>query len=332
MTNKQQKEVGNTPFAELVGLENDHKKTGIWAKYEFLNPTGTPKDRLYKSLIERLEQQGEISPGMTLVDASTGNGGGALARAARLKGYDAVISMPEGMTRERKEMIAHWNGKIIESPANEFLEGSEKAARRYVHDHLGAYYLNQANSALNWESMRAIGTEIVAECRRLQIRPDCFVCSIGTGGTYTGVATELEKEFPEILKVGIEVDKSAPLFAKRNNASFCHQPHNLMGLGPGRIGGNLNEKLVDEIVTVSGNEGWQMMKKLVGLGIETGPTSGANVFVALKYKERLGPAATIVTVLFDAAWKYVSIWDGNYEHYQDAMFNAPPREEKVGRK
>jgi cysteine synthase A len=91
-----------------------------------------------------------------------------------------------------------------------------------------------------------------------------------------------------------------------------------MGLGPGRIGGNLDEDLVDEVVTVSGEEAWKMMKRLVEEeGLETGPTSGANVLVALEYAQRLGSSGVVITVLFDAAWKYHSIWDGRYELYEE---------------
>jgi cysteine synthase A len=316
MKRKQQLSVGNTPFVQIERL-TQADSAGVWGKCEFLNPTGTPKDRLYTSIIERLEQTRQISPGMTLVDASTGNGGGALARAAYLKGYKSVVVMPEGMTQERKDMIRFWRGQIIESPADAFLQGAETAARQYIAGRPEAYYLNQATTPYNRESMRSIGKEIVEECRRLNLKPDVFVCSIGTGGTYTGVATELEDAFPGILKVGIEVDKSAPLYAKRNGGSFNHRPHNLMGLGPGKIGGNLDEKLVDEIVTVSGGDAWRMMKTLVQQGLETGPTSGANVFVAREYAGRLGSSGMVVTILFDAAWKYISIWDGQYELYQD---------------
>jgi len=261
---------------------------------------------------------------MTLVDASTGNGGGALARAARLKGYRAVIAMPAGMTQERKDMIHSWEGQIIETPPDEFLHGAEIAARRYVAEHSGAYYFNQATTPLNREAMQAIGREIVADCRRLDLKPDVFVCSIGTGGTYTGVATELEIAYPGILKVGIEVDKSAPLQAKRNGVSFEHQPHNLMGLGPGKIGGNLDEGLVDEVVTVTGADAWKMMKRLVNEeDLETGPTSGANVLVALNYARLLEASGVVITVLFDAAWKYRSVWDGHYELYADDEKPAP---------
>lgn len=314
---RQQQHVGATPFVRLERV-TPPGSAAIWVKCEFANPTGTPKDRLYTHLIEQLETGGEISPGMTLVDASTGNGGGALARAARLKGYEAVVFMPEGMTLERKQLIDEWQGRIVETPANEFLAGAEAAARRFVAARPGAYYLNQATTPLNREALRAVGREMVESCHALGLRPDVFVCSIGTGGTYTGVATELQAAFPHIHKVGIEVDKSAPLHAKRHGCSFRHQHHNLMGLGPGKIGGNLDESLVDKVVTVNGEDAWGMMKCLVDKeGLGTGPTSGANVLVALEHARRLGPTGTVVTVMFDASWKYLSIWDGRYKLYED---------------
>ena len=317
VSKQQQPHVGNTPFVQLKHIVSSEHAM-IWAKCEYFNPTGTAKDRMYEFMIDHLEQLQEIRPGMTLVDASTGNGGGALARAAQLKGYRSVIVMPAGMTQERKTVIKSWQGQIVEVPADVFLAGAELAARQYAAKHPDAYYLDQGATPLNRQAMRAIGREIVAGCRKHDLKPDVFVCSIGTGGTYTGVATELENAFPGILKIGIEVNKSAPLHAKRHGSAFQHHPHNLMGLGPGRIGANLDEQLVDEVVTVSGDDAWQMMKRLVEEeGLETGPTSGANVFVAREYAARLGPSHAIVTVLFDAAWKYRSIWDGQYELYQE---------------
>jgi cysteine synthase A len=272
---------------------------------------------MYAYMIDRLQERNEIRPGMTLVDASTGNGGGALARAAFMKGYRAVVVMPAGMTKERKTVIESWRGEIIEVSPEAFLAGAEIAAREYAAKYSDAYYLNQATSLLNREAMCAIGREMVESCRQLGLQPDLFVCSIGTGGTYSGVATELQSAFPAIHKVGIEVNESAPLHAKRRGSSFEHHPHNLMGLGPGRIGDNLDERLVDEVVTVDGAEAWKMMKRLVhDEGLETGPTSGANVLIANQYASRLDPSQVVVTVLFDAAWKYLSIWDGRYALYE----------------
>jgi cysteine synthase A len=312
----QQQHVGNTPFGQLKRVVSSHH-AAIWAKCEFSNPTGTPKDRMYTYMIDRLEQLEDIRPGMTLVDASTGNGGGALARAAHLKGYRSVIVMPAGMTEERKTIINSWHGEIIETSPDAFLAGAESVALQYAAEHSDSYYLNQAATPLNSQAMRSIGQEIVTACQQLHLKPDVFVCSIGTGGTYTGVATELHAAFRDILKIGIEVDQSAPLHAKRKGRFFEHHSHNLMGLGPGKIGGNLDEQLVDEVVTVAGDDSWKMMKRLVKEeGLETGPTSGANVLVAQEYARQVGPSGMVVTVLFDAAWKYLSIWDGRYELYE----------------
>jgi cysteine synthase A len=113
--------------------------------------------------------------------------------------------------------------------------------------------------------------------------------------------------------VAVEVDASAPLAAKREQLPFRHRPHNLLGLGPGKIPPNVREDLIDEVRTVSGAQAWSMMKRLIAEEkLFTGPTAGANVHVAAEVAAELPPGSSVVTVLFDSAWKYVSVWDGDY--------------------
>ena len=287
----------------------------VYAKCEFRNPTGSHKDRIFNYMIDALERHGAIEPGWTLVECSTGNGGAALAQVGLARGYRVVILMPAGMTIERKTQIGAFGAEIIETDPAGFLLQAEDEARDYVRRHPRSYFLDQSTNPLNWQAWRKAGKEIAADFRRLGRPVDRFVCSIGTGGTFSGIADALKAEFPDLVTVAVEVDVSAALLAKRHHRPFQHHPHNLMGLGPGKVPGNAREELIDEVRTVSSDQAWSMMKRLIAEEkLFTGPTAGANAFVAAQVAAELTTDQSIVTVLFDSAWKYVSVWDGDYSH------------------
>ncbi|MGW1200717.1 cysteine synthase family protein [Streptomyces sp. NPDC002536] len=296
----------------------------IFAKCEFMNPTGSHKDRVFSYMLDELEKQGRISPGMTLVECSTGNGGAALSRVGRDRGYKIAIIMPAGMTEERRKQIETFGATIIETSQDGFLLESEDTARQYVADHPGSHFLDQSTNELNWRSWRSCGTEIVAGMAERGLVPDHFICSVGTGGTFTGIADVLKAEYPDIVTTAVEVDRSAALYAKRKGLPFEHHAHNMMGLGPGKVPSNLREELVDEVELITGDDGWTTMKRLIAEeGLFTGPTAGGNIFAAQRLARTLPPEQVVVTVLFDAAWKYFSIWDGKYRDYEAAGERTP---------
>lgn len=306
-------QVGNTKLVQLSALEVNSNK--LFAKCEFQNPTGSHKDRTFLHIINSLEEEGKIKPGMTLVDCSTGNGGAALAWIGREKGYKIKIFMPEGMTEERIEQIKKYGAELVETSKETFLNGSVLAAKEYTEQNNNTFYLNQASSVLNMEAWFECGHEIVRDLNSKQLTPDYFVCSIGTGGTFSGIAKVLKDNYPNLKTIGIEVNKSAPVFSKRNGIEFKHQPHNLMGLGAGVLSDNTDLSLIDEIKIVDGDLAWERMKSFIeteGLGI--GPTCGSNIMISeklmLEVKDKV-----IVTLFFDSAWKYESRWNGIYPEY-----------------
>jgi cysteine synthase len=311
--------IGNTELHRIRHLLPDNA-AALYAKCEFRNPTGSHKDRVFNYMIDALEQSCVIRPGMRLVECSTGNGGAALAQVGKNRGYEIVIIMPRGMTTERKMQIAAFGAEIIETDPNAFLEGSENCAREYVRNHPNSFFLDQSTNELNWQAWRLCGREIIAQLRSLELVPDAFVCSIGTGGTFSGIAHELKRVFPRMRTVAVEVDRSAPLHAKRAGTPFVHTRHNLMGLGPGKVGINVREDLIDEVRTVAQEAGWAAMKDLISKeSLFTGPTAGSNVHVAEQVCRELGPDRCVITVLFDSAWKYFSVWGGGYAEYGGAV-------------
>lgn len=311
------KDIGNTPLVELATLfENGNR---VLSKCEFLNPSGSHKDRTYLNIVNRLEEARIIVPGMTLIDCSTGNGGAALAWIGRLKGYRIKIFMPEGMTQERKAQIRLYGAEIVETPKELFLSGAVLQAKAYVSENPSkdVYYVDQCNCLLNKDGWRICGEEMVEQLRARDIVPDFFVCAIGTGGTFSGIAEVMKREYAEIKTIGLEVDRSAPLFSQRNNLPFNHCSHNLMGLGAGVMSANTDPKLVDEIRVVDGTGAWSRMKQFIeSEKLPIGPTCGANLLACDELVSTL-KNKNIVTLFFDSAWKYESRWDGLYPEYSE---------------
>jgi cysteine synthase len=307
-------DVGNTDLIEIESIAKNGNR--LFSKCELNNPTGSHKDRTFLHIIETLEKKGSIKPGMTLVDCSTGNGGAALAWIGKEKGYKIVICMPEGMTEERIEQIKTFGAEIIFTNKDKFLNGSVEAAKEYINKNSNAFFLDQAGSILNKQAWFKCGEEIINQLREKNITPDYFVCSIGTGGTFSGISEKLKQEFPLIQTIGIEVDKSAPIFAMKNGIEFKHTPHNLMGLGAGILSVNTSISLIDQITTVDGNVAWERMKKFIDSdNIGIGPTCGANLLVCESLINEVNDKI-IVTLFFDNSWKYQSRWDGIYPEYQ----------------
>ena len=310
-------DIGNTPLLEIESLAGNGNR--IFSKCEFMNPTGSHKDRTYLNIVSALESSGVIKKGMTLVDCSTGNGGAALAWIGKEKGYQVKIFMPEGMTDERKKQIRSFGADIVETPKEFFFNGAVSKAKEYIETNNDGnkYFLDQSNTLLNKEAWHSCGDEIVRDLNAKGVVPDFFICSIGTGGTFSGVAEILKREYKNIKTIAIEVNSSAPLYASRKGLKYEHRHHNLMGLGAGVLSVNTVSKLIDEVMVVDGHDSWNRMKKFVsedGFGI--GPTCGANLVIC----ERMSRSfcnKNIVTLFFDSSWKYKSRWDGIYPEYKE---------------
>lgn len=312
-------DIGSTPFVELASCSINGGR--LFSKCEFLNPSGSHKDRTYLNIVSELEKAGVIKPGMTLIDCSTGNGGAALAWIGRLKGYKVKIFMPEGMTEERKAQIYSFGAQVIETPREGFLTASVLKAKEYLVGNSAEenYFLDQSSNVLNKQAWNVCGEEIVEALKRQGVVPDFFICSIGTGGTFSGIAEVLKREYSGVKTVGVEVCNSAPLYSKRNSLVFQHRPHNLMGLGAGVLSPNTISELVDEVRLVDGSKAWARMKKFIAEeNTPIGPTCGANLLICEEVAREFHNK-NIVTLFFDSSWKYASRWDGIYPEYSEVI-------------
>ncbi|HDD72540.1 MAG TPA: PLP-dependent cysteine synthase family protein [Candidatus Aenigmarchaeota archaeon] len=263
--------IGNTPLIQL----DEH----VYAKPEFLNPTGSIKDRMVKYMIEAAEKSGELKPGYTVVEATSGNTGISLSMIASLKGYKAKIFMPETMSIERRKIMEAYGAELVLTESmNEAVKRAEELGKNN-----GYFYLNQFRNKNNVLTHRyTTGQEILDSMDGI----DAFVAGIGTGGTIMGVGQALRERFPDVKLIGI-LPKD--------------EPNRIEGIGC-YYGEILKEDFLDRIVRVSNSEAFSTARELARTkGLLVGPSSGANYFVAktLKYER-------VVTVLPDSGSRYLS--------------------------
>ncbi len=287
--------VGNTPMLRLCELS----RGCVFGKAEFLNPAGSVKDRVAKYIIEQAEASGKLQPGNTIVEATSGNTGIALAFVAGLKGYKCIICMPSDMSEERKRLIRALGAQLIETPAELSISGSVAKAEEVHAQTKDSFLFGQFVNPLNPEvHYLTTAQEIWAQ---MDGDVDAFVAGVGSGGTLSGVARFLKEKNPNTLIVAVEPKNSAALLG--------HEPgfHVIQGIGDGFVPPVLDVDLIDEVITVSDEDAIDTTRRIASIqGALVGTSSGANVWSAIKLADKLGPDSRVVTVLPDRAERYFS--------------------------
>jgi cysteine synthase A len=289
--------IGNTPLVKL-GRVSPQGGATVWAKVEIANPAGSVKDRPALSMILGAESSGDLKPGATLVEATSGNTGISLAMIAAVRGYRCVLVMPEDMSLERRYILRAYGADIVLTPAAEGMSGAVGRARQILKDTQGAFMPSQfanKNNPLAHEQGTALeileqtGGSIAA-----------FVSGVGTGGTITGVARVLRSKLGKgVLIVGIEPSGSAVLSGKSPGM------HGIQGIGAGFVPEILERPLIDRVVEVSDVAAERMVRRLAREeGFLAGPSSGANVHVAVEVATELGKG-NVVTLLCDSGERYL---------------------------
>jgi cysteine synthase A len=302
--------IGNTP---MIRLQKVKPKIGanISCKLEYLNPSGSYKDRIALEMIRSAELEGKLKSGFTIVEASTGNTGTALSFVGSRLGYKVEIYMPEGMTRERIKIMESYGAKVHEMKLDrDTSDGSVAGAEvefiprqkcldleRTNHN---VWWARQFSNPANWIAHVTTGKEILKQTGG---KVDAFVASIGVGGALYGVAKALKKKLPNCRVVGLE-----PASAKYAISDGITSPP---GLSKDIAGGIIEEMmksgLIDEVVTVSNEDAIKTSDRLVKEeGLFCGISSGANVFYSLKVAEELGQGKQVVTLLPDHRDRYLS--------------------------
>ena len=291
--------IGDTPMLEIEG---------IYCKLEYLNPSGSIKARIAKYMTERAEREGLLSPGDTIVEATSGNTGNALSMVAAVKGYRMLVVMPEGMTGERVAISRAFGAEVLQVGHFHVDEALAKAKELGQQD--GYFCPSQFESEWNVEENRVwLGPEILSQLPEGKV-PDALVMGVGTGGTLVGVGQAFR-----------EVNKDVKLFAMEPSESatiLCGEvgEHLIEGIADGFVPGifQRHQRLVDTTLTVDSGEAVESMKELARRhGLFVGPSSGANLIAARKVRETYPELETVVTLFCDEGEKYIA------DHFADEV-------------
>ena len=289
--------VGRTPLVRLARLTHG-RGADLCAKLESHNPAGSVKDRPALAMVNAAEASGELGPGSTIVEATSGNTGISLAMIAAVRGYRCMIVMPEDMSVARQHILNAYGAEVILTPAEHGMAGAVEEAERLLNKVAGAMMCQQFENAANPDVHAETTAEEIWEAT--QGRVDVFVAGVGTGGTLTGVGRVLKKRKPSIKIVAVEPHASAVLSGGKPGL------HGIQGLGAGFIPTVLDIDLIDKIVTVTDIAADRMTKRLASEeGFLTGPSAGANVHAALEIAAAMEKTERVVTILCDGGERYL---------------------------
>ena len=294
--------VGRTPIVRLNRL-TEGLGAQVVAKLEFYNPANSVKDRIGVAIIDAAEQSGELKPGGTIVEATSGNTGIALAMIGAARGYKVILTMPETMSTERRVMLRAYGAEIVLTPGSEGMAGAVARAKQIIAESDNAVSANQFANPAN----PAIHEKTTAE----EVWADIFVSGIGTGGTITGVGRVLKARKPGVTIVGVE-PKDSPLLTEGTAG-----PHKIQGIGANFIPEVLDREIYDEIIDVTLDDSIRVARDLgTEEGILGGISSGAIVWAALELAKRPENAGKlIVAVVCDYGERYIST--PLFEHIRD---------------
>jgi cysteine synthase A len=291
--------VGDTPLVRLgkvgKGLEAD-----IITKLEFFNPLGSVKDRIGIAMIEAAERQGQIRPDTLIVEPTSGNTGIALAFVCAAKGYRLCLTMPETMSTERRKLLRHLGAQLILTPGSQGMKGAILKAEEILASTKDAYMPNQFKNPANPDIHRKTTAEEIWQDTEGAV--DMMVAGVGTGGTITGVSEVIKARKPSFKAIAVEPAASAVLSGGQAG------PHKIQGIGAGFIPDVLNVNVIDEVVTVTNEDAFDMGRRLAEEeGILCGISSGAAVWAALEVAKRSeNRGKQIVVVLPSTGERYIS--------------------------
>ena len=293
--------IGKTPLLELTHIEKEAElKARLLAKLEYFNPAGSVKDRIAKAMIDEAEASGRLKPGSTIIEPTSGNTGIGLASVAAARGYRIIITMPETMSVERRQLMKAYGAELVLTEGAKGMKGAiakaEELAQEIPDSFIPGQFVNPANPAAH---RAATGPEIWADTDG---QVDIFVAGVGTGGTITGVGQYLKEQNPAVKVVAVE-PKDSPVLSEGRSGS-----HKIQGIGAGFVPEALDTAVYDEIIPVS-NEDAFAAGRLVGRkeGVLVGISSGAALHAAIQLAKRPENAGkTIVALLPDTGDRYLS--------------------------
>ena len=293
--------IGNTPLVEAVNIEKKYDlKARLLVKLEYFNPAGSVKDRIAKAMIEDAEERGQLKPGSVIIEPTSGNTGIGLAAIAAAKGYRVILTMPETMSVERRNILKAYGAEIVLTEGAKGMKGAiakaDELAATIENSFIPGQFNNPANPKVHRETT---GPEIWNDTEGAV---DIFVAGVGTGGTVTGIGEFLKSKKPEVKIVAVE-PATSPVLSEGKSG-----PHKIQGIGAGFVPEVLNTQIYDEIIPVENEKAFETSKELTRTeGVLTGISSGAALYAALQLAQRPeNEGKTIVALLPDSGDRYYS--------------------------
>ena len=272
--------VGNTPLVEVTNIEKKEQlKARLLVKLEYFNPAGSVKDRVGKAMIEDAERTGRLKPGSVIIEPTSGNTGIGLAAVSAVKGYRMILTMPDTMSVERRNILKAYGAEIVLTPGEKGMSGAIEKAEELAKEIPDSFIPGQFDNPVNPKAhMESTGPEIWQDTDG---QVDIFVASVGTGGTLTGTGTYLKEKNPRIKVIAVEPSTSAVL------SGGSAGPHKIQGIGAGFIPKVLDTRVYDEIITVDNEAPFATAKMLARTeGLLTGISSGAALYAAIEVARR----------------------------------------------
>ncbi|MDQ0177883.1 cysteine synthase A [Bacillus chungangensis] len=289
--------VGKTPVVKLNRLVEENS-ADVYLKLEYMNPGSSVKDRIALAMIEAAEKKGVIQPGDTIIEPTSGNTGIGLAMIAAVKGYHAILVMPETMSLERRNLLRAYGAELVLTPGPEGMNGAIRKAEELAKEK-GYFVPQQFNNEANPEIHRlTTGKEIIEQ---MGDQLDAFIAGIGTGGTITGVGSLLKEKYPNIKIYAVEPADSPVLSGGKPG------PHKIQGIGAGFVPSILDTNIYDEIMQVSTEDSFEAARRAAKEeGILGGISSGAAIHTALKVAKKLGKGKKVMAIIPSNGERYLS--------------------------
>lgn len=296
--------VGKTPLVALKRYqEKEGVKSNIIAKVEYFNPAGSVKDRIAKAMIEDAENREVLSEGSVIIEPTSGNTGIGLACIAASKGYRVILTMPETMSIERRNLLKAYGAEVVLTPGSKGMKGAIDEAKRLIEETPNSFMPSQFENHINPEiHKKTTGPEIWED---LNGKIDVFVSGVGTGGTISGVGEFLKSKNPKIKVIAVEPYDS-PVLSKGVTG-----PHKIQGIGAGFVPKTLNTNIYDEIITVKSDDAFKTGRIVAKTeGLLVGISSSAAIWAATQIAQREGnQGKNIVVILPDTGERYLSVPD-----------------------